>query len=112
MNEKKVVRRKPRADHIRPDDSNNIIDLFVRHLDLANDAAFAKLIKYSAPAVSKIRNGQVNLGGDFVIRVHEATGMTVMDIKVMILNSDQGSMLRTFKEYDDPNPCRPKKHHE
>lgn len=46
-----------------------------------SDLALSRFLSMSAPTISKIRSGKFPIGASTVIRIHEATGMSIEEIK-------------------------------
>lgn len=46
-----------------------------------NDAALAHALDIAAPVVSKIRHGRLDVGATLLLRMHEATGISIHELK-------------------------------
>ena len=64
---------------------NKLLDHLLGILGLKNDAALARVLDCDAPVVSLWRHRRRPLGAVYIIRIHEASGMSVADIKAMVL---------------------------
>jgi transcriptional regulator with XRE-family HTH domain len=58
-----------------------LLDLVIDKLDLKNDAGLARELDLSPPAISKMRNGKLPVGAVTLVRMHEATGMTIGQLR-------------------------------
>lgn len=65
----------------RANGSNVIMDKIKDMLGLKNDAAIARTLEVAPPVISKLRNGVLPFGSNYVIRAHELTGLPVREIK-------------------------------
>lgn len=54
------------------------------HMNWKNDAALAKAIGISTPAISKTRNGRLPVGAGMLIRLHEETGIPIRELKAYL----------------------------
>ncbi len=59
----------------------DLLDLVIDKLNLKNDAALATELDLSKPAISKMRNGKLPVGPSTLVRMHEATGMTIGELR-------------------------------
>ena len=57
-----------------------LTSLLDRH-KLKNDAALSRFVGIAPPVISKLRNGLVELTPGHIIRFHEATDLSVKEIK-------------------------------
>jgi plasmid maintenance system antidote protein VapI len=61
----------------------HMLDVVLDQQNIKNDAALARAIQVSPPAISKVRNGCQPLSATLLVKLHEATGMTTMEIKAL-----------------------------
>lgn len=66
------------------DNSGKLFDAIMQARGLKSDAALARLLDLGAPVVSKIRHGRLTIGAATILRVHEAVGMPVKEIRALI----------------------------
>ena len=59
----------------------DLLDVVIDKLKLKNDAALATELDMSKPAISKMRNGVLPVGAVTLVRMHEATGMTIGELR-------------------------------
>ena len=62
---------------------NPIIDHLIAELDLKNDAALSRALAVAPPAISKIRNCQINVSSDVLLRMHDVTGLPVDHLRLI-----------------------------
>lgn len=48
-----------------------------------NDAHLSHILDVAPPVISKLRHGRLEVGPTLIIKVHEAFGMPISDIKAM-----------------------------
>jgi hypothetical protein len=63
---------------------HKLLDFIGENYLLKTDAAIADFIGTVPPVVSKIRSGKLTFGAQYIIRLHEKTGVSVADIKAML----------------------------
>ena len=61
----------------KPYDPNAMLDTILTKLQLRNDAALSRLLEVQAPVISKIRHHRMPVSGALLVRLHEATGISV-----------------------------------
>lgn len=61
----------------------HMLDGVIEQQNLKNDAALARAIKVAPPVISKIRNGVLPLGSSMLVKLHEFTGKTTLEIKAL-----------------------------
>ena len=61
----------------KPYDPNAMLDTILVKLQLRNDAALSRLLEIQAPVISKIRHHRMPVSGALLVRIHEATGLSV-----------------------------------
>jgi plasmid maintenance system antidote protein VapI len=60
---------------------NRLLDECTRLAELKNDAALSRALEVAPPVISKLRNDRLPLGASLIIRMHEAFGLSIADIK-------------------------------
>ncbi|HWW99520.1 hypothetical protein [Collimonas sp.] len=60
-----------------------MLDVVLDQQNLRNDAALARALKVAPPVISKIRNGVLPLGSSVLVRLHEFTRMSTIEIKTL-----------------------------
>lgn len=68
---------------------NALLDLAADILKCKNDAALCRALDVAPPVASKIRHARLPVGASLVIKLHEATGMAVREIKAYITHGPQ-----------------------
>lgn len=68
---------------------NALLDLAAEMLKAKNDAQLARDLEVAPPVISKIRHARLPVGASMVVKLHEATGMTVREIKSYITHGPQ-----------------------
>ena len=53
-------------------------------LDVKNDAALAKELGVAPPVISKIRHRRMQVGGSFLIRLHEVTTLSIRELRTLM----------------------------
>lgn len=85
---------------------NRLLDELREYLRLKNDAALSLTLEVSPPVISKIRHRRVPVGGALLIRMHEVTGLPIIDLRDLM--GDRRSKFRISdvqgrpKMYDVP----------
>jgi hypothetical protein len=62
-------------------DPADLLDAVQERLLLNNDAQLARLLDVQPPLISKIRNRHLPVGAAFLIRLHEASGLSIVDMR-------------------------------
>lgn len=68
---------------------NTLLDLAADILKCKNDVALAIALDVAPPVISKVRHGRLPVGATLIIKLHEATGMPVANIKAYITHGPQ-----------------------
>ena len=61
--------------------SNDLLDKIKDEFKLKSDADLARFLDVSPPAVSKIRHGHCNIGGDSILNIYDKTGWSIERIR-------------------------------
>jgi len=61
-----------------------LLDHLLTYLDVKNDAALARELEIAAPAVSKLRHGRIPVGPTTLIRMHEASGISIKQLRELM----------------------------
>lgn len=62
----------------------DLLDKIRQQLALKNDAALACELKISACNLSKVRNGKMPVGASILVRIHDATGLSLNQIRELM----------------------------
>ena len=65
-------------------DPNNLLDSLITMLKLKNDAALCRELEIAPPVISKIRHRRLPIGASMLIRIHEISGMSIKDLRVLM----------------------------
>jgi len=68
---------------------NYLLDFVIEKLDLKNDAALARTLGITPPALSRIRHGKFPIGATLLIAMHEETGMKVRELRRLMGDDGQ-----------------------
>lgn len=70
------------------------IEVLLDAMNLKSDAALARAFGTTAPVISKVRNGRTPISDALIICAHEATGLSIRDLKLYLPPSDTRSKAR------------------
>jgi hypothetical protein len=62
-------------------DPKRLLDALIEKLELKNDAALSRVLEVEAPMISKIRHGKLPIGGIMLLRMHDASGLSIKDLR-------------------------------
>ena len=62
-------------------DPNKLLDELIDRLKLKNDAALCRLLGATPPTISKIRHHRLQVGAAILIRMHEASGISIRELR-------------------------------
>jgi hypothetical protein len=60
---------------------SNLLDTLKNILHLKNDAALSRTLEVAPPVISKIRHHRLPVSASLLIRIHEATELSVADLQ-------------------------------
>lgn len=69
---------------IRNYNPDRLLDVLRENLRLKNDAALARMLEVAPPVISKIRHRRLPVGGALLIRMHEVTGLNIIDLRYLM----------------------------
>ena len=58
-----------------------VLDALVTRMNLRNDAALSRKLEVSPAVISKVRHGRQPVGASLLLRMHEASGMPVKELR-------------------------------
>ncbi|MFJ2989990.1 hypothetical protein ACIPF8_19160 [Collimonas sp. NPDC087041] len=61
----------------------HMLDVVLEQQNLKNDAALARAIQVAPPVISKARNEVQPLGSTLLVKLHEFTGKTTLELKAL-----------------------------
>ncbi len=73
-------------------DPDNLLDTLIAKLGLKNDAALSRILLVAAPVISKIRHRRLPIGASLLIRMHEASDLSIADLRMLM-----GDRRRNFR---------------
>jgi len=65
-------------------DPNRLLDTLISKLGLKNDAQLCRVLSVAPPLISKIRHRRLPVGAALLIRMHEATGITIAELRELM----------------------------
>lgn len=63
---------------------NQLIDRLLEVKQLRNDAELCRILQVSPPVISKIRNGRLNVSAALMIRMHDALGLSINELRELM----------------------------
>jgi hypothetical protein len=63
---------------------NHLLDILLNQLKLKNDAALSRALEVAPPVISKIRHNRLPVGASLLIRIHEVSGRSINDLRVLM----------------------------
>lgn len=70
------------TNHDQPS-ANNLLNALIQRMCLKNDAALARALFIAPPVLSKIRHGRLDVGATLLIRMHEVSGLSIRNLKLL-----------------------------
>lgn len=68
----------------RTHDPDRLLDALLAKLRLKNDAALSRALGLRPPAISKIRHRKIPVGPVLLIRMHEASGLSIAELRQLM----------------------------
>ena len=65
-------------------DPDHLLVALLEKLHLKNDAALSRALEVSPPIISKIRHRKLPIGASLLIRMHEVTGLSIEDLRLLM----------------------------
>jgi hypothetical protein len=66
---------------------NRLLDTVIASLTLKNDAALSRALGVTAPLLSKVRHRRLPVGAELMIRIHDATTLSITEIRDLMGDS-------------------------
>jgi plasmid maintenance system antidote protein VapI len=63
---------------------NRLLDALLENMRLKNDAALSRMLEVAPPVISKIRHHHMPVSASVLIRMHEATKMSIGDLRFLM----------------------------
>lgn len=76
-----MPRKKPDPNTQNP---NHLLDQLLERLACKNDAALCRVMDIAPPVISKMRHGRNTVTASFLIAAHDATGMSISDLRTLL----------------------------
>jgi plasmid maintenance system antidote protein VapI len=83
-------------------DPNRLLDALIEKMNLKNDAALSRLLEVAPPVISKIRHRRLPVGASLLIRMHEATDMSIRELSDLM--GDRRTKYRLSDAQGKPKP--------
>ena len=64
-----------------PYDQARLLDTLLAHFKLKRDSELAEKLSMSRPFISKLRHGQLPIGAAILIRIHEASDLSISELR-------------------------------
>lgn len=69
-------------------DPAKLLDTLIDMLGLKNDAALARRLEVEPPVISKIRHRHLHVGDAMLVRMHDASKLTIAELRGLMGISD------------------------
>lgn len=84
-------------------DPDNLLASIIGRLKLKNDAALSRALEVAPPVISKIRHRRLPVGASLLIRMHEACGMSIRELRDLM--GDRRTKYRLSDAQGKPKPA-------
>ncbi|MFA9217705.1 MAG: hypothetical protein ACEQSK_11445 [Sphingomonadaceae bacterium] len=61
-----------------------LLDTLIDRLGLKNDAALCRVLEVAPPRISKLRRRRADVNDEIVLRIHEACGVTIAELRALV----------------------------
>jgi hypothetical protein len=76
-------------------DPNPLLDAIRSRLKIRSDASLSRVLGVAPPVISKIRHRKLPIGASLLIRMHDATELSIKDLRELM-----GDFRNKFSSYD------------
>lgn len=83
-------------------DPSHLLDALIAHMRLKNDAALSRALDVAPPVISKIRHRLIPVGASMLIRMHEASGLSIHELRALM--GDRRRKCRLSNAKGKPKP--------
>lgn len=83
-----------------------LLDTLAAKLNARNDAALARAIEVAPAIVSKIRHGRLPVGASILLRMHEASGIDIRELRDL-MGDRRGRMRMSPQEFRPKSEQQP-----
>jgi hypothetical protein len=84
-------------------DPNHLLDALIAQMHLKNDAALSRALEVAPPVISKIRHRRLPVGASLLIRMHEASGKSIHELRDLM--GDRRRKYRLSDAQGKPKPA-------
>lgn len=75
-----------------------LLDALAERLNAKNDAALSRALEVAPPVLSKIRHGRLPVGATILLRMHEASGIPIRELRDL-MGDRRGRMRMSPQEF-------------
>jgi hypothetical protein len=75
-----------------------LLDALAERLSAKNDAALSRALEVAPPVLSKIRHGRLPVGATILLRMHEASGIPIRELRDL-MGDRRGRMRMSPQEF-------------
>jgi plasmid maintenance system antidote protein VapI len=77
----------PHSGDSSTDQSNRLLDALLERLQLKNDAALSRYLEVTPTLLSKLRHGNLQISPAFLLRAHDVTDISIVELRAMMMAS-------------------------
>lgn len=63
---------------------DQVLDAIIAKLKLKNDAALSRVLEVAPPVISKIRHRTLPIGATILLRMHEASAISIRELRALM----------------------------
>ncbi|QBE66810.1 hypothetical protein [Pseudoduganella lutea] len=99
------------ADHdVGAYNPGRLLDTLAERLSAKNDAALSRALEVAPPVLSKIRHGRLPVGATILLRMHEASGIPIRELRDL-MGDRRGRMRMSPQEFRPKSAQQPDDQH-
>ena len=83
-----------------------LLDALAERLSAKNDAALSRALEVAPPVLSKIRHGRLPVGATILLRMHEASGIPIRELRDL-MGDRRGRMRMSPQEFRPKSEQQP-----
>lgn len=68
-----------------------VLDAIISKLKLKNDAALSRVLEVAPPVISKIRHRTLPIGATILLRMHEASAISIRELRALMASPPEPS---------------------
>jgi plasmid maintenance system antidote protein VapI len=84
-------------------DPNRLLNALIAEMHLKNDAALSRALEVAPPVISKIRHRRLPVGASLLIRMYEASGKSIHELRELM--GDRRRKYRLSDVQGKPKPA-------